>query len=73
MVLHEHCITVLLAGDHFRHSLRLDVLPPRLRVLSLHDDHVAAISALVEQTPCSGAVFEGRDNFDDVAAERNCA
>jgi len=73
VILHEHSITVLLTGDHLRQRSRLDVLPPLLCVFSLHDDHVAAISALVEQTSCRGAILEGRNDFDDVATERNCA
>ena len=50
----------------------LNVLASLLSIQVLHDNHVAAFTALAQEATCCGAVFEWRHDLDDVAAERDC-
>jgi hypothetical protein len=71
VVLDAYDIAVIVSPDHLAQALRLDVLPPLSRVLGLHDDHVAAIAAFVEQSASSRTVFNGRNKFNQVASKRD--
>lgn len=48
VVLDAHSIFMLLFKDDSGQIVRFDVIAPLLCVLGLHDDHVSAITALVQ-------------------------
>jgi len=54
-------------------SLRFDVFASLLRILGLHDDHVSAVAALLDQPSGSRPWLGGRDHLDEVAADWYCS
>jgi hypothetical protein len=70
VVLDAHDVAVVISEDHLAQTLRLDVFPPLLRVLGLHNDHVATLAAFVQQSTSRRSFLEGRNEFDQVTAER---
>lgn len=61
-----------MAEDHFWEAGGFEVGAAFDGVAGLHDDHVAAIAALGEDTTGCCAWLEWCDDFDDVAAEGDC-
>lgn len=69
MVLRDVVMRLVVAEYDLGQALGLDVRAPLPAVRVLHDDHVAALAALVEEAACRGAGLRGCDDFDDVSAE----
>lgn len=73
VVLDAGHIVVMVLKDDLGVLCRFDILAALLRVEVLHDDHVAAFAALAEQAACCGSILEWRDDFNDVASQRDFA
>ena len=70
VVLRADNIVVVVCEDDFGETVFLQVVAPLLRVFRLHNDHVAALATLLEQSSRRGAILERCDEFDEVSAER---
>jgi len=67
LILHTNRIIMFVPINHFRAPTVFDCFPSCCRVQGLHDDHVAAIVALVEEAACCCVGLEGGHDFDYVA------
>jgi len=61
VILHADGVAMLVFKDDLRQVLAFDVVPPLLSILGLHDDHVAALSAFLQQ-PARGCSVSARGN-----------
>lgn len=71
MVLYGMRVLPLVFPDGLAQLLVQHMLLPLLRIQCLHYDHVTSFASLLQQSARRCSIFGGRNDFDDLAAERN--